>query len=113
MTDTISDNTTGGTKIVEVARALATILTPGWDRISADKREWTFLRGKHPDETVNGPFKCDLMDAAEVAIAAMRTPTDAQRNAYFAMRHEVFDDSAWEAMIDCALAETAPKDAPA
>jgi hypothetical protein len=54
----------------------------------------------------------DYADKARAAIAAMREPTDEQRNAYFALKRRfyppamaVFMDAEWERMIDAALME--------
>jgi hypothetical protein len=45
------------------------------------------------------------MAEARAAIAAMREPTDEQRNAYYRMRGTVMMDAEWNAMIDAALGE--------
>jgi hypothetical protein len=58
--------------IEATARAIAGHLTPGWDKIHADKTHWRathgMLEGIYRD--VNGPFQDDCREAARAAIRA-------------------------------------------
>jgi hypothetical protein len=60
--------------IEAAARAVANHLTPGWEKIHADKTHWHathgMLEGIYSDE--NEPFQDDCREAARAAILAFR-----------------------------------------
>lgn len=70
--------------VERVARALADQHGDKWGYVPSDKTEWIAQRGQFGGRyrDVNERFRCDYMDEARAAIAAMREPTGEVKDAF-------------------------------
>jgi hypothetical protein len=92
--------------IEAAARAVASHLTPGWEKIHADKTHWHathgMLEGIYSDE--NEPFQDDCREAARAAILAYLSALVEDEGAVEAVAR-ILDPGVW-AIYDLASSRT-------